>query len=238
MAFCPNCGAPHDPGDKFCNRCGNNLAAPNPAPQNPAPQQPQYTQYQAPRYQPAGGQLRNNSAAAKKLAVTALILMFVGVLLDIVFLLAQKMMAVGFQVTFPMIMTNVISCLIAAILPILTLVFSAKANSKAGKILFICALVFLALQVVGIIVLGITYWIFVSSGYINIQPYGIASRFFSYIAGTDLTLPLFSILPPILHGYFEIIHHYWYQLIRIFSCVAYLVGAILSLSAAGKLKKS
>lgn len=274
MAFCPNCGAPHDPGDKFCNRCGNNLTAPNPAPQNPAPQyaryqapqQPQYTQYQAPQqpqfaqyqapqfsqptpYYTAQPQVRIPAApqrtAVKKAATAALILAILALVFEVVGVLIYVFSPqLIFNFTFRSVLSTLLPFLIAAALPVVTLILSSRQGSKPSGVPFFITLILLALQVVSAIAIFVTYVAAVRTNFENAELYYKLSSLLRYIPGVYTGSDLFSVIRRLVSLPFRYWlrslqdHFIWINIANSLNGILYLVSSVISISAAGKLKKS
>ena len=288
MAFCPKCGAPHDPGDKFCAGCGNNLTAPNPAPQNPAPQQPQYAQYQAPQqpqyaqyqapqqpqftqyqapqqpqyaqyqapqfsqptpYFTAQPQVRIPAApqrtAVKKAATAALILAILALVFEVVgvliYVLSPQLI---FNFTFRSVLSTLLPFLIAAALPVVTLILSSRQGSKPSGVPFLITLILLALQVVSAIAIFVTYVAAVRTNFENAELYYKLSSLLRYIPGVYTGSDLFSVIRRLVSLPFRYWlrslqdSFFWINIANSLNGILYLVSSVISISAAGKLKKS
>ena len=254
MAFCPNCGAPHDAGAKFCAGCGNALAAPNPAPQNPAPQYqapqfqaPQYPQYQAPQYQapqysqyqvpqhqvpqyrPVAQNPQANRSAAKKLAITASVLVIISLVLRIVYFVALAK-AYALPPAAFLNARNFISILlktfVCGIFPCLALYAAAVGNTKMGKGLQVGVGCFLALQVLLAVLCLVSMFLM---RFFGMRLYDVVSRIASYIPGANL-LSLFNI------GNWRFL--FIPNLLQVLTSLCCWIVNILTLAAASKLKKS
>ncbi len=261
--FCPRCGnglAAPNPAPQPAPQ-----PVPQPAPQ-PAPhyqQQPYQQPYQQPPYQapqfpqptpyytpqPAV-QVANpaSRAAAKKTAIAALVLTVLGFAFDVgfelVYLLSPR---IQYIFNFRTVLAMVIPLLIAVVFPVMTLVLSSHQDSKPSGAPFTCAMILLALQAVAVVVLGIGYVVYSASGFEPLEWYFSAQRLFRYIPGAFTGSSLYSTILRII-GYIGMpvrywLHNlqdpfFWTNIMGLLNNLLYIIGSVISLSAASKLKKS
>ena len=266
MAFCPNCGANAENGAKFCAICGQPIpvtAAQESAPQYQVPQyqqpqyqapqyqqpqyqapqyqQPQYqaTQYQQPQYQvPQGNPYQPapqaNPSGAKKTARTALIFCGVAVVLYIAAMVASRIAYnyLSASVTTPLsvYVTQFIKFGLCAIFPFLAMRAAATENFQSAKGVRTGTTVYLAVQGLMVLVKLIVAIAMRFMGGINANINSAVSVISSYIAGSNLLSDLL---------YLNIRSPFFVStLLHFLSAAVCLVVTILTLSAAGKMKKA
>ena len=268
MAFCSNCGAQAENGAKFCAICGQPIpvaAAQEPAPQYQPPQyqqppyqapqyqQPQYQAppyqqpaYQAPQYQQPSSQSQPyqynpyqpapqaNASGAKKTAVTALIFCGAAVVLYIAAMVASRIAynSMSAMVTTPVsvYITQFIKFGLCAIFPFLAMRAAAIGNVQSAKGVRTGTTIYLVVQGLMVLAKLIVAIAMRFMGGINANIGSAVSAISSYIAGSNLLSDLLylNIRSPFFAS----------SLLHFLSAAACIVVTILTLSAAGKMKKA
>ena len=252
MHYCPYCGTPFEEGAAFCPRCGAPVAATNPAPQmpqnpNPAPQNynpvppapnqygapvpPAPNQYGAPNYyyQPAPV---DHYSGAKKLSTLALFLLGAAFVLDMI-----EMITLYINVDMPAsiaqaIPSVIITALIAAIMPVFCKIAIATRSVSCAKIIKILSIVFLALQIISVLVaLAVPLLYSFSLGKVNLYLSPLY-LFFNRIPGCGLLRTLTDLITMRnISGPLNVVTGF-------ISSALYVATTVMSLINGGKLGKS